>query len=73
MNSYWAGVIVGAGLSSGFFTILMLININQNTEMKNQIRSEIQDVRELVGEHEKIMRAYEFYNWKMSFSDEVEK
>ncbi|MBQ1574028.1 MAG: hypothetical protein IIZ78_23140 [Clostridiales bacterium] len=73
MNNYWVGVIVGAGLSSGFFTILMLININQNTEMKNQIRSEIQDVRELVGEHEKIMRAYEFYNWKMSFSDEVEK
>ena len=73
MNNYWVGVIVGAGLSSGFFTILMLININQNTEMKNQIRSEIQDVRELVGEHEKIMRAYEFYNWKMSFSEEVEK
>ena len=46
---------------------------DQNAEMKNQIRSEIQDVRELVGEHEKIMRAYEFYNWKMSFSDEVEK
>ena len=73
MNSYWVGVIVGAALSSGFFAILMLININQNAEMKNQIRSEIQDVRELVGEHEKIMRAYEFYNWKMSFSDEVEK
>ena len=73
MNSYWVGVIVGAGLSSGFFTILMLININQNSEMKNQIRSEIQEVRELVGEHEKIMRAYEFYNWKMSFSEEVEK
>ena len=70
MNNYWAGVIVGAGLSSGFFTILMLININQNAEMKNQIRSEIQDVRELVGEQEKIMRAYEFYNWKMSFSNE---
>ena len=73
MNSYWVGVIVGAALSSGFFAILMLININQNAEMKNQIRSEIQDVRELVGEHEKIMRAYEFYNWKMSFSEEVEK
>ena len=70
MNSYWVGVIVGAALSSGFFAILMLININQNAEMKNQIRSEIQDVRELVGEHEKIMRAYEFYNWKMSFSEE---
>lgn len=70
MNSYWVGVIIGAGFSSVFFAILMLINIQQNTEMKNQIRSEIQDVRELVGEHEKIMRAYEFYNWKMSFSDE---
>lgn len=73
MNSYWVGVIIGAGFSSVFFAVLMLINIQQNTEMKNQIRSEIQDVRELVGEHEKIMRAYEFYNWKMSFSDEVEK
>lgn len=70
MNSYWVGVIVGAALSSGFFSILMLININQNAEMKSQIRSEIQDVWELVGEHEKIMRAYEFYNWKMSFSEE---
>jgi hypothetical protein len=70
MNSYWAGVILGACLSSGFFTILMLININQNAELKNEIRAEIKDVRELVGEHEKIMRAYEFFNWKMSFIDE---
>lgn len=70
MNSYWAGVILGTCLSSGFFTILMLINLNQNAELKNEIRAEIKDVRELVGEHEKIMRAYEFFNWKMSFIDE---
>lgn len=70
MNSYWAGVILGACLSSGFFTILMLINLNQNAELKNQIRAEIKDVEKKVSEHEKTMRAYEFYNWKMSFIDE---
>jgi hypothetical protein len=26
-----------------------------------------------VADHEHIMRAYEFYNWKMSFTDEKEK
>jgi hypothetical protein len=70
MNNYWVGVTIGAGFSALFFTILMLININQNAELKNEIRAEIKDMRELVGEHEKIMRAYEFFNWKMSFIDE---
>lgn len=72
MNSYWAGVLVGACLSSGFFTVMMFTTIQQNNELKTQIREEIKAVEAKVAEHDEIMQAYAFYNWKMSFQDEEE-
>jgi hypothetical protein len=44
-----------------------------SVEQTNKLREEVTQLREEVADHERIMRAYEFYNWKMSFTDEKEE
>lgn len=66
---YWGGVICGCCASTVLFTVLMFTTIKQNNDLKVQVS----ELKEMVQEHEKIMRAYEFYNWKMSFQEEENK
>lgn len=63
---YWGGVICGCCASAILFCVMMFSVIAQNNELKQQIEK----LNAKVENHEAIMRAYEFYNWKMSFKDE---
>lgn len=63
---YWGGVICGCCASVILFSVMMFSMIAQNNDLKQQLKE--LDVK--VENHEAIMRAYEFYNWKMSFTDE---
>lgn len=60
--SYWGGVICGCSVSAVLFIVLMFTVIEQNNGLKRQVS----ELKEMVQEHEKIMRAYEFYNWQYS-------
>ena len=67
--NYWVGVIAGCACSTILFTTLMFSVIEQN----EALRAQVEELSEKVDEHEKIMRAYEFYNWhNMKFFDEKE-
>lgn len=66
MNTFWAGTIIGACCSTLLFTVLMFTTVEQN----NRLRQEIKELSVKVEEHEKIMRAYEFYNWQYSLKME---
>lgn len=63
---YWGGVICGCCASAILFCVMMFSVIAQNNELKQQIK----ELNAKVENHEAIMRAYEFYNWKMSFQEE---
>ena len=68
--NYWVGVIAGCACSTILFTILMFSVIEQNKVLQSQVK----ELSEKVDEHEKIMRAYEFYNWhNMKMFDEKEE
>lgn len=60
--NYWGGVICGCCVSAVLFAVLMFTVIEQNNGLKRQVS----ELKEMVQEHEKIMRAYEFYNWQYS-------
>lgn len=65
--NYWAGVMCGCCLS----IILMLVTMFVQIEQTNRLRAEVADLKEMVAEHERIMTAYEFYNWhNMKFFEE---
>ncbi len=63
---YWGGVICGCCAAAILFCAMMFSVIAQNNDLKQQIR----ELNAKVENHEAIMRAYEFYNWKMSFKDD---
>lgn len=69
MNNYWVGVICGCCAASLFFVVMMFVNIEQT----NKLRVEVAQLREEVADHERIMRAYEFYNWQYTLKMEKEK
>ena len=64
--NYWGGVICGACASTLLFIVLMFSVIAQNNDLKAQIKN----LEAKVDKHEEIMKAYEFFNWKMSFQEE---
>lgn len=68
MSDYWVGVIIGACCGVAFFTVLQLVTVEQNT----RLRQEVMELKEMVSEHEEIMRNYEFYNWQYSLKMETE-
>ena len=63
--NYWVGVVSGMCASVILFICLMFSVIAQNNDLKAQIKN----LEVKVDKHEEIMRAYEFYNWKMSFQE----
>lgn len=63
---YWGGVICGCCASAILFCVMMFTVIAQNNDLKQRVT----DLNAKVENHEAIMRAYEFYNWKMSFKEE---
>lgn len=71
--SYWAGVLSGCCAAVILFTAMMFSIIEQNNVLREQndrLRDEIKALDSKVAEHEKIMRAYKFFNWKMSFMED---
>ena len=60
--NYWGGVICGCCASATLFILLMFTVIEQNNDLKQQVSK----LKEMVMEHEQIMRNYEFYNWHES-------
>ena len=63
---YWGGVICGCCASAILFCVMMFTVIAQNNDLKQRVI----ELNAKVENHEAIMRAYEFYNWKMSFKEE---
>ena len=59
MNNYWVGVIVG-GLIGTVFSLIALISY---VDRINNLTTEVEKLRVEVADHERIMSAYEFYNW----------
>lgn len=68
MNNYWAGVICGCCAASLFFVVMMFVSVEQT----NKLREEVTQLREEVADHERIMKAYEFYNWQYTLKMEKE-
>lgn len=68
MSDFWVGTIIGACAAVVFFTVLQLVTVEQNT----RLRQEVRELKEMVSEHEEIMRNYEFYNWQYSLKMETE-
>ena len=67
--NYWVGVIVGCVMGIVMSLITVFCIIKQN----NSIEAQVKELTELVTDHERIMRAYEFYNWQYSLKMEEEK
>jgi hypothetical protein len=66
--NYWGGVICGCCVASLFFVVMMFVQVEQT----NRLREEVVQLREEVADHERIMRAYEFYNWQYTLKMEKE-
>ena len=66
---YWWGIIIGCACAATLFMILMFSDVEQNKALQAQVK----ELTEKVEEHEKIMRAYEFYNWQYSLKMENDK
>lgn len=67
--NYWSGVIVG-GLIGTVFSLIALISY---VDRVNNLTVEVEKLRVEVADHERIMRAYEFYNWQYTLKMEKEK
>ena len=72
-SGYWAGVFTGMICSVIFLIVCCFILNNKMILYEAALQKLNQNQEELVkmyAEHEKIMKAYEFYNWKMGFTEE---
>lgn len=67
MNSYWAGVIIGACFSTVFFTILTLVLIDQNQRLREQVLSKVSYIEKKVEEHEDVMC---YFGWLKEVQEE---
>lgn len=61
-NNYWVGVVLGCTLG----IILSLVGLFCIIKQNDDIQEQVLELRAKVAEHEKIMRAYEWYNWQAS-------
>lgn len=67
--NYWTGVIVG-GLIGTVFSLIALISY---VDRVNNLTAEVEKLRVEVADHERIMKAYEFYNWQYTLKMEKEE
>lgn len=67
--NYWTGVIVG-GLIGTIFSLIALISY---VDRVNNLTAEVEKLRVEVADHERIMKAYEFYNWQYTLKMEKEE
>ena len=67
--NYWTGVIVG-GLIGTIFSLIALISY---VDRVNNLTAEVEKLRVEVADHERVMRAYEFYNWQYTLKMEKEE
>lgn len=68
--NYWVGVMIGCCTSVILFGCLTFGLVEQNVRLRTEIKAEVKELSEKVAEHDEIMQAYAFYNWKMSFFEE---
>lgn len=65
-DNFWVGVIIGCAMGILFSVVCFFCIIKQNDNLEVQVKH----LTEMVQDHERIMRAYEFFNWKMEMQDE---
>lgn len=65
-DNFWVGVVVGCAMGILFSVICFFCIIKQNDSIEAQVKY----LTEIVQDHERVMRAYEFYNWKMEMQNE---
>lgn len=64
----WCLIILGCAMGVVFSTIAFFCIIQQN----DNLQKEVAQLREEVAEHEKIMRAYEWFNWNATLKMDTE-
>ena len=67
MNNYWVGVIIGACFSSLFFTILVLVVIDQNQKLRSQALERLDCVEKKVDEHSEVL---DYFGWLKEVQEE---
>ena len=65
-DNFWVGVVIGCAMGILFSVICFFCIIKQNDNIEAQVKY----LTEIVQDHERVMRAYEFYNWKMEMTNE---
>lgn len=71
--NYWAGVFVGfmcSLLLMGVVCIVVTNRMSQYEKALDQLSRKHQELEAMYAEHERIMKAYEFYNWRYSLQME---
>ena len=63
MNDFWLGVIAGCSAALIFATCALFIHENRVQNVERRVQ-QLEAMQERVEEHERIMRAYEFFNEK---------
>lgn len=74
--NYWAGVFVGFMCSLLLMAVVCIGVTNRMSQYEvalEQLSRNEDELKSLYTEHEKIMRAYEFYNWQYSLKMEKEE
>lgn len=71
--NYWAGVFVGfmcSLLLMGIVCVVVTNRMSQYEKALAQLSHKHQELEAMYAEHERIMKAYEFYNWQYSLQME---
>lgn len=73
--NYWVGVFVGFMCSLLLMAVVCIGVTNRMSQYEvalEQLSKKEEELKKTYAEHEKIMRAYEFYNWQYSLKMEKE-
>ena len=73
--NYWVGVFVGFMCSLLLMAVVCIGVTNRMSQYEvalEQLSKKEEELKKMYAEHEKIMRAYEFYNWQYSLKMEKE-
>lgn len=71
--NYWAGVFTGficSLLLMGAVGFVVTNRISQHEKALEQLSHKYTELETMYAEHERIMKAYEFYNWQYSLKME---